>query len=297
MTSPSNPPVQRSSAPKPLDTEIDAFGLTHVGNVRKTNQDHFLLCSLHREIVVHGTSLPDLAELRLRGERLAMLAMVADGVGGGARGEEASRLAIRQVTQYVAGTMKCYYMADAAEESFIASLQEAALESHMALLRQAESDPDQRGMATTLTLFLGVWPWIYVLQVGDSRYYILRDGELRQITRDQTMAEDLVEQGVLTRTGAFNTRWAHVLSSAIGGKQAAPVVTRVPSDDRNVHLMCSDGLTKHVADDRIRERLSTMTSAREACEGLLQDALDDGGTDNITIIVGRVVRYSDTPAG
>ena len=80
--------------------------------------------------------------------------------------------------------MRCYYTADASEDSFMMSLQEAALESHVGLLRQAEDDPDNRGMATTLTLFLGVWPWVYVLQVGDSRYYILRDGELRQITRD-----------------------------------------------------------------------------------------------------------------
>ena len=81
-----------------------------------------------------------------------------------------------------------------------------------------------------------------------------------------------------------------MLSSAIGGQKAAPVVTRIPSDDRNVHIMCSDGLTKHVSDDRIRERLATMTSAKQVCEALLQDALDDGGTDNITVIVGRIVR-------
>jgi len=129
-----------------------------------------------------------------------------------------------------------------------------------------------------------------VLQVGDSRYYILRDGELTQVTRDQTMAEELITSGVLTRTQAFRTRWASVLSSSIGGKQTAPVVTRVPSDGRTVHLMCSDGLTKHVPDERIRERLATMTSAQQACEALLADALEGGGTDNITIIVGRVVQ-------
>ena len=80
-----------------------------------------------------------------------------------------------------------------------------------------------------------------------------------------------------------------MLSSAIGGDQAAPVVTPLPADWGNVHLLCSDGLTKHVSDERIAERLATMTSARQVCEALLQDALDDGGTDNITIIVRRVV--------
>jgi protein phosphatase len=113
--------------------------------------------------------------------------------------------------------------------------------------------------------------------------------ELRQITRDQTYAEDLVRQGVLNRTQAEGSRWAHILSSAMGGDEAVPVVTRVERDWGAVVLLCSDGLTKHVPDDRIRERLANITSAKEACEQLLQDALEDGGTDNITIVVGRTV--------
>lgn len=274
---------------KPLDEEIDVFGLTHPGKVRELNEDHFLLCSLHRELVLHGTSLPDLGELPLQGERLAFLAMVADGVGGSASGEEASRLAIQQLTQYVTDAMRCYYTADATEASFIHSLQEAALESHLAVVRRAEEHPELEGMATTLTVFLGVWPWIYVLQVGDSRHYIYREGTLTQITRDQTLAQDLVDQGVLTRARAAGTPLAQVLSSSIGGEHPAPMVSRIPSDRRSVHLMCSDGLTAHVPDERIEERLATMSSAKQVCEDLLQDALDDGGTDNITIIVGRVV--------
>ena len=83
--------------------------------------------------------------------------------------------------------------------------------------------------------------------------------------------------------------WANVLSSSLGGEQTAPVVTRLQSGWENTHLICSDGLTKHVSDARIAERLAGMTSARDACEKLLQDALDGGGTDNITIIVGRAV--------
>jgi serine/threonine protein phosphatase PrpC len=275
--------------PKPLDNEIDAYGLTHIGKVREANMDHFLLCSLHRQIVLHQTSLPDVSALPPGGERLAFLAMVADGVGSNAKGEQASRLAVQQLTQYVTGAMRCYYTADATEESFIQDLQKAALESHKAVVRRAAQHPQLKGMATTLTVFLGVWPWIYVLQVGDSRYYIYTEGKLTQITRDQTMAQDLVDQGVLTQTVAAGSPLAHVLSSSIGGEEAVPVVSRIPSDRQRVHLMCSDGLTKHVSDERIRERLAGMTSAKQACEALLQDALDDGGTDNITIIVGRIV--------
>ena len=104
------------------------------------------------------------------------------------------------------------------------------------------------------------------------------------------MAQELIDQGVLTRTQAPRTRWSHILSSSIGGQQTAPEVTRLDQAWGTTGLLCSDGLTKHVSDEQIAERLRTMTSARQACETLLQDALDGGGTDNITILIGRAVR-------
>src|SRR3989449_137164 len=289
MPAPEAPTAPASLARKPLDEEIDVHGLTHTGKVRKVNQDQFLLASLRKRMEVHLTSLPDVTRLKLEDDRLAFLAMIADGVGGSANGAVASRLALEQVTQYVTQSLRCYYGADAREASFIDVLQQAALQTHAEVLRHAAEDPDLKGMATTLTVWIGVWPWVYVLQVGDSRYYVYRAGELLLITRDQTMAQELVDQGVLTRTDAFNSRLANVLSSAIGGPQTTPVVTRLESEWRNVHLLCTDGLTKHVSDERIKQRLATMTSAKEVCEALLQDALDGGGRDNVTIIVGRLV--------
>jgi serine/threonine protein phosphatase PrpC len=276
---------------KPRDDEIDVFGLTHPGLVRKENQDHFLLCSLRKEIAVHLTSLPGLAELPVGTERVAFLAMVADGVGGGARGEEASRLAIEAIAGYVTQSVRCYYSSSgsAEEQEFAQSLEDAAVRCHGEVLRRAGEDPDYTGMATTLTLWLGVWPRSYLLQVGDSRCYRLRHGELTQISRDQTMAQELVDLGAMTRTDAFRTPLANTLSSSIGGSQSAPVVTRFDQEWGSVGLLCSDGLTRHVSDDRIRDRLRSMTSARQVCNDLLQDALDGGGSDNITIIVGRTI--------
>lgn len=294
MTTPERATRARASgAPgrKPRDDELDVFGLTHQGKVRENNQDHFLIASLRKRMEVHLTSLPS-NELQAGNERLAFLAMVADGVGGGPKGEEASRLAAEAITRYVTESMQCYYAAEAwDDESFPNALEEAALHCHMDLTRRAEGDPELHGMATTLTLWLGVWPRAYLLQVGDSRCYLLRNGELSQISRDQTLGQALVDQGVFTRTDALNTRWAHVLASAIGGPEAAPAVTRLDQAWGDAGLLCSDGLTKHVSDDRIRERLMAMTSAKQVCEALLEDALDDGGSDNITILVGRSVRH------
>jgi serine/threonine protein phosphatase PrpC len=274
---------------KPREDEIDAYGVTHPGKVRKDNQDHFIISYLRKQLVVRLSSIPE-AEVPVENERLASLAMVADGVGGAARGEAASRVALASATTYLTRGMRCYY--DAAvddDQAFQHALQEAARQSHAELLRRGEEDFDFRGMATTLTLYLGAWPRAYLLQVGDSRCYLLRSGRLTQITRDQTMAQELIDMGVMSRADTSGTRLEHTLSSSIGGRQTAPVVTRIDLDWDTVVLLCSDGLTYHVPDDRIRERLRSMTSARQVCEDLVRDALDGGGKDNITVVVRRAV--------
>jgi protein phosphatase len=223
-------------------------------------------------------------------ERIASLMMVADGVGGGQKGEAASRLALEELTQYISESVRCYYSADTGDADFTRSLEAGARKTHQAVIEHGASDPDSRGMATTLTLWIGVWPWCYLLQVGDSRYYQYRDEKLIQISRDQTMAQELLDSGVFAKSIAGGqSPLSNMLSSSIGGHQTAPVVKRLPNSWGTTHLVCSDGLTKHVPDARIAERLGDMKSAKQLCEDLLQDALDGGGTDNITITVGRVV--------
>ena len=281
-------------ARKPRDDEIDVYGLTHRGKVRAANEDHFLIASLHKKVQVHMTSLPDTRAFTGDTERLAFLAMVADGVGGGPHGNEASRWAVETSTHYVTRSLHCYYTTDTSDESaFSQGLEDAALHCHADLQKRAEDDADYEGMATTLTLWLGVWPRAYVLQVGDSRAYLLRDGQLTQLSRDQTMAQVLIDQGILSRDDAVGTRWEHVLASSIGGPESLPVVTRFDQQWGDIGLLCSDGLTKHVPDERIAERLRETPSSKAACEALLQDALDAGGTDNITIVSGRTSRRGE----
>ena len=292
MPSPTDrPAIAPALDRKPRDEEIDVFGLTHPGKVRPTNQDHFLLGDIHRHLRILQTSLTDQERLRFPDDRIAFLAMIADGVGGSEGGAEASALALEAATQYITECINSY-RSSADGTTFENALQDAAMVAHAAVTARLKETPDIRSMATTLTLWLGVWPWYYLLQVGDSRYYLYREGRLTQITRDQTMAQDLVDQGVLKRADADQSRLAHILSSAIGGPATVPVVTRLRADWQNVHLLCSDGLFKHVTDDRIAERLRTMTSSKQVCQQLLQDALDGGGSDNVSIIVGRA-----TPAG
>lgn len=275
--------------PKPRDDEIDVFGLSHRGKVRAQNQDHFLMATIHKRVHVLQTNLTAQERLPMEDERLAYLAMVADGVGGAEGGEEASTVALETAMHYMARSTDCYYRADGNDTGFINALQEAAMESHKAVVERAREVAEGRPMATTLTLFMGVWPWYYLLQVGDSRYYLYREGKLSQITRDQTIAQELLDQGVFTRAMAERSQYSNVLSSSLGGEAALPVITRLRADWNNVHLLCTDGLTKHVSDERIAERLAAMTTAKECCEQLLMDALDAGGTDNISMIIGRFV--------
>ena len=289
------PASQSVTAPpdrKPRDDEIDIYGLTHPGRLRKDNQDHFLVCSLHKEAVVQLSSIPETEKLTAGSERVALLMMVADGVGGGQKGAEASRMALEAVTRYVTRCMACYYAAASGDDSdFYAALQDVALQCHAELLRHGEEHPDYRGMATTLTLYLGHWPRAFLLQVGDSRCYLLKGDDLTQLSRDQTMAQELIDLGVMRPAETAGTRFEHTLSSSIGGRQTAPVVSKFDLTWETVVLLCSDGLTRHVTDERIRERLRSMTSSRQVCEALLADALEGGGTDNITVVVRRAVPH------
>lgn len=274
---------------RPSDEELDLFGITHVGRVRKENQDHFLVCTVNPQVVVHGTSLPNIEALPLRGTRLATIMIVADGVGGSEAGSAAAQLATTSVMRYAALTLRSYHAAGTANEGeLLRALATAAMEAHDSVRAEAAAIDPKRRMATTLTVGVAVYPWFYAVQVGDSRCYFYHNGELRQVTRDQTIAQQLVDDGVLSREDLKSSPFNNVLSSAIGGDEATPELTRVDISQRGcVLLMCSDGLTKHVSDDEIGEHLGRMTSSQQVCRALLELALERGGTDNITIMVGR----------
>jgi len=283
-TSPHEVPIP----PKPRDEDLDFFGLTHRGLVRKENQDHFLVTTLHKTMRVHATSLPNPELLELPSQRLATIAMVADGVGGHAGGETAARSAVEAIAAYVTHTMQCFYGADPSDEKlFLEALREAAVRSHEEVVARAKESGERQGMATTLTLLIVVWPTMYILQIGDSRCYRFRNGVLKQLTRDQTMAQDLVDSGVLNPEQAARSPYARVLSSSLGGSTWVPEVSRVDLRLGDMAMMCTDGLTKHVKDDVITKRLLAMTSSEQAARSLVDDALAAGGTDNITVLVLR----------
>jgi serine/threonine protein phosphatase PrpC len=277
------------SAVRPTDDEIDLFGLTHQGHRRANNQDHFLIATIHAQIKVNGTSLADIGRLPLIGNRLGTVLLVADGVGGTNDGGAAARLATESVMQYVASSLRCYHeMGNGNDPQFLTSLREAALRAHEAVLAEAATRSDHSSLATTLTLGIGVWPWLYVVQVGDSRAYIYSGNRLRQVTRDQTMAQEMVDIGALPPADMQRSPLNNILSRAIGAEEASPEVSRVDVSERGcVLLFCTDGLTKHVTNAEIESHCARGLSAEDLVRSLVDLTLDRGGSDNVTIVVAQ----------
>lgn len=272
---------------RPRDDELDVFGLTHAGKVRADNQDHFLFCTVHKTLRVHTTSLATPELLEIPSQRLASLFMVADGVGGSQGGEAASRVTIETMAMYMTHAMHCYFRSTGEDDaSFLEELQAAAGAANHNVHARAQERPEVSRMATTLTLGLAVWPRLYVLQVGDSRAYRFRGGELTRLTRDQTMAQDLVDRGALRAADAERSPLRNILSSAIG-RDAAPEVTQHTLERGDLVLLCSDGLSSYVPEERIQERCRELSSSEGVCRMLLEDALAAGGADNITVLAAR----------
>jgi len=272
------------------EVTVDSFGLTDRGKRRETNEDQFLLAGLHKTIEVTATSLPD-EHLRQFGSRArAHLFVVADGVGGRAFGEQASSLTLEVVAHYITCGMGCFYGLDEASETDLTDeLAESLKQSHDKVRAEAEAIAGAKGMATTLTMAHVVWPRAYVVHVGDSRCYHLRASSIRQVTKDQTVAQRLVDAGALGVEAAKTDPMSHVLTQAVGSSEAVlvPEIVTIDLERGDAIVLCTDGLTKHVSDEDIARHAASASSAREACEALVQDALDAGGTDNVTVTIGR----------
>lgn len=262
-------------------------GLTHRGKRRETNADHFLVAQLHRSLrVVDGSlEIPEGLEVGPGGHLL----VVADGVGDGS-GEEASELAVDSMLHYISGAMQFCRTNLSLEQDLLEEFTAAICASHEALLEESKSEPDRTGLATTLTMTYVLGLRAYVGHVGDSRCYLVRDGKATRITKDQTYAQMLIDQGLLSETKAGRSRLSHVLASALGGKDEArpSVLTYLMSlRQSDALVLCTDGLTKHVSDVEIAEELSKHASAADSCKSLVETALDRGGSDNVTVIVGK----------
>jgi len=268
---------------------VDCSGLSDRGKVRLDNQDHFYLGRLGRFSQTLATSLPP-GELPERLEDAGQIAVVADGMGGHAGGEVASRTAIIVFFHLLFDTPDWILKVDDHSARKILDRVTDRYRSLDSLLdERARVDPNLRGMGTTMTLTYSIGFDLFLAHAGDSRAYLCRDGSLRQLTRDHTRVQELVDAGMMTREEAATHRLRNVLTNVLGGG--------VPLTDVDVHrvllaagdsmLLCSDGLYDVVKDDEIASILAASTSAEAACRSLIDLALERGAPDNVTAVVSR----------
>ncbi len=285
-------PVPPSAPPAPREWRLEHAALSDVGKVRPNNEDHFLVCRLRKTLQVLETNLVEETS-RQRTEREGYLFLVADGMGGVAAGEHASALVVRGVQRHLMETSKWFFAADDPDENVRLRLLRESLERmDRELIDEAQRDPALAGMGTTLTAAGVVDGEAFIVHVGDSRAYLLRDGQLEQLTQDHTVAQKLLDAGLLKPEEAKSSRLRHVLTNSLGGSPGVKgeiVKARLRDGDRL--LLCTDGLNEMVDDDGIAGTLLAHPGPADACRALVDAALGRGGRDNVTVIVAN---YSES---
>ena len=248
--------------------KIHAFGLTDVGRRRESNEDDFLL------------------------EPARGVYAVADGMGGHAAGEIASRLAIDTLREVLVAT-------DGAEartmdlEDAALSLREAVVEANRRICDSIRLHEERRGMGTTLVAMVQSGKEAIVGHVGDSRLYLLRGNELMRVTSDHSWVNEQVKLGLMNDDAAQRHPMRNIVTRALGSRQDVVVdLSSVDVEPADVFLLCSDGLNTMLSDEQIQSVLATHRKEPEAaCQRLIQEANRHGGEDNVTVVVACV---SDT---
>lgn len=260
---------------------IDYAAITHPGKVRKNNEDAYLLSALDGEEPILNTPAQPLQV----GDP-GLLVAVADGMGGAAAGEVASREGLAAVALHLFGHWGRLAQGRRREGDLVKALEQAVEKASDAVLRYSDDDRTARGMGSTLTAAILWNGCAYVAQIGDSRAYLMRQGDLHQITEDQTLVNDLVAQGTLTREQARTHPQRNMITQALGSPQPLRVaLLRLSLRKGDQLLFCSDGLHGEVSDDRIQQVLARDLSPRLALEELLEEALARGARDNVTGVV------------
>jgi PPM family protein phosphatase len=233
-------------------TIVEEAGMSDVGRQRSTNEDAFY--------------------------RRSPVFAVADGMGGAQAGEVASRLAIETFDDL-----------DEADMPPEAKLEAIAKEANRRIYEMAQSDEKRAGMGCTFTAALVRDTEVTIGHVGDSRAYRVRDGELEQLTHDHSLVEELVRQGKLTQAEAEVHPQRSIITRALGPEPDVQVdKLTFPAQAGDVYLLCSDGLTGMVPDELIGELVRTSDSLEQAASRLIEAANENGGRDNITVVLFRV---------
>jgi protein phosphatase len=266
-----------SDGPRP-QIDIEIFGKTDVGLIREHNEDNFLVADVTSGVRTNDGKTPLKCHLGPKGALL----LVCDGMGGAAAGEVASQMAVDSIYESLTAS-------EPQERDAFARLVRRSVErANERIFIQSRDNQSERGMGTTCTVAALVDTTLVVGQIGDSRCYILRDGKLAQVTKDQSLAWQLIEAGAMTPEEAKAFEHANIILQALGVQERVEVVlSQVDLRKGDVALLCSDGLHGPVSDEELLAVLVMETDLEKAAQTLIQKALDRDGPDNITVVLAR----------
>jgi protein phosphatase len=268
---------------------VEAQGRTEIGG-RETNQDQFLIAVIEPQLRVSQSSVPvSDCESQTPSGSARYLFAVADGMGGQAAGEFASRLVIETISRRIVSELQSTSTADRApDRSPVPRLLTVVDECQEALRGHVRHSPHMRGMGTTLTLAYVSWPTAYIVHAGDSRAYLLRGNQARQLTTDHTVAQQLA-RAAQSDTDIVHSRWDHVLWNVIGGdgRSLNPDSVVLELRDGDQLLLCTDGLMRGLSDEILVQVLHHGGSLDERIDQLVESAIAADGRDNITVVAAQ----------
>jgi protein phosphatase len=277
-----------------MNLRVEIAAKTDRGKRREHNEDAYLVFRSGRflERIQSNISEHDLGSHFDQG---GYLMAVADGMGGAAGGEVASREALVEALRLILGQPKWLLSLDDPDtrasdiQSFFERTKLYVAGMHAALLRHASEDPRVAGMGTTVTVAYSLRSDLFVVNVGDSRAYLYREGTVRHITRDHTVAQSLADAGAIPQEDVATHPERHVLTRVVGGHGGwiRGDTHHVPLQPGDAVVVCTDGLTEIAEDEEIARVLENASSSEKACDSLIELALERGAPDNVTVIVAR----------
>ncbi len=272
---------------------VETHASSHIGRVRKGNEDNYLLLNISGG--KRWTGSQDDSEFIIESQRFevddnGVVMAVSDGMGGALAGEVASTMAVETVSERLLGQDIDDTLApDAYDHHLIAKLYDATVNANYLIHNQGRTDPQYQGMGATFT-GLGITPTAAdIIQVGDSRAYLVRNGKIYQVTKDQSLVQQLIDAQQISAEEAETHTLKNVILQALGAQnEIYPVSARVAPHKNDVFLLCSDGLSNKVtAASMQRIVLDNFDGLENACVELIREANENGGEDNITVILAK----------
>ncbi len=274
---------------------VEVFATSHVGRVRQGNEDNYLLLDLAR--LNTWTSSQEPSEFIVETQRFeinangAVLA-VSDGMGGALAGEVASQMAVETVSKRLLDTDPDSTISpDVFGNSLVEKLFESTVYSNHLIHRQGRSDPKFSGMGATFTGATITPESIDLVQVGDSRAYLIRNSQITQLTKDQSLVQQLIDAQQIQAADAETHPLKNVILQALGAQnEVYPVPARIFPNQNDILLICTDGLSNKLkSNEMLAIVMQNIDNLGQAAAHLVRDANENGGEDNITVILAKLI--------